>query len=184
MRNSRVIALALVSLVSTASFAQAQSSAPAAGTAGSQQRGMKGERVKGQRMKGERGRGGMLRGITLSEAERTKLQAIHARYRTEGQSLRATLRPARAEVLAARQKGDTAALRALRERNAGGRTQLEALRTRQVAEIRGALTAENQKLFDANVAERAKRRAEWEKNGGKQGAHRGHRRAGRAGAAR
>jgi hypothetical protein len=37
--------------------------------------------------------------------------------------------------------------------------------------MRAALSAENQKLFDTNVQEQAKRRAEWEKSGkaGKQG---------------
>jgi Spy/CpxP family protein refolding chaperone len=180
MRNSRVIALVVASLVSTAAVAQAQAPASADRVARQEQRGVK---VKGERgTRGARGRGGMLRGLELSEAERTKLAAIRARHRTEGQSLRTTRRPAMLELRAARLKGDTAAVRALRDRDAGGRTQLEALHDRQLAEIRGALSAENQRLFDGNVARRAEQAKQ--RVGGRRGAkgeHRGHQRARPAG---
>jgi hypothetical protein len=63
-------------------------------------------------------------------------------------------------------------------RNKGGGEQFKALREREQAEVRAALTPENQKQFDLNVQELAKRRAEWAKNGGKTGGHRGHDRRG------
>jgi hypothetical protein len=52
---------------------------------------------------------------------------------------------------------------------------MHALQVRQQAEIRTALSPENQKLFDANVQDQAKRRAEWAKNGkaGVRGGRRG-----------
>jgi hypothetical protein len=42
---------------------------------------------------------------------------------------------------------------------------MQAIQVRQQAEIRSALSPENQKLFDANAQQLAKRRADWEKNG-------------------
>jgi predicted amidophosphoribosyltransferase len=81
-----------------------------------------------------------------------------------------------------RQKGDTAGLRALAAKNKPARDQMQALQVRQQAEIRAALSPENQKLFDAKVQEQATRRAEWAKNGkaGK-GGKRGPRAAGKVG---
>jgi Spy/CpxP family protein refolding chaperone len=172
MRKSRVIALAIASLVSSASFVQAQSTAPAAKAARQEMRaGGRGGRA-----------GGALKGITLSDAEQAKLKAIHGKYATEGKSLRESLKPAMQDARAARQKGDTVAAKAVWERSKGGREQLKALRDRQQAEVRGALSPENQKLFDANVAKAAQRRADFAKNGGKKdgkqghkGQHKGHR---------
>jgi Spy/CpxP family protein refolding chaperone len=161
MRKTRVLALVVASLVSTASFAGAQ--APAASPKG-------GRHAMGPGMEGRRGDRGALRGLKLSDAEKTKVQAIHTKYAAEGKTLRESMKPAMQEARTLRQKGDTAALRALRGKNKAGRDQLQALQVRQQAEIRAALSPENQKLFDANVQEQAKRRAEWEKNG-KAGGH-------------
>jgi Spy/CpxP family protein refolding chaperone len=175
MRNSRVLALVVASLVSTASFAGAQ--APATGQQG-------GRQTMGRGIEGRRGGpgDGALRGLNLSETEKAKVKEIRAKYVAEARTLSESLKPTMQEVRALRQKGDTAGLRALREKNKPVRDQLQALQRRQQADIRAALSAENQKLFDANVREQATRRAEWAKNGkagkagkaGKQGgAHRG-----------
>jgi periplasmic protein CpxP/Spy len=167
MRKSRVIALAIASLVSSASFVQAQSTAPAAKAARQEMRGIRGGHA-----------GGALKGITLSDAEKAKLKAIHGKYATESKSLRESLKPAMQEARAARQKGDTVAAKAVRERNKGGREQLKALHDRQQAEVRGALSPEHQKQFDANVATAAQRRADFAKDGGRKGhkgQHKGHR---------
>ena len=165
MRKTRVLAFVVASLVSTASFAGAQ--APAAGPKG-------GRHAMGARMEG-RGDRGALRGIKLSDAEKASVKAIHTKYAAEGKTLRESMKPAMQEMRALRQKGDTAGLRALREKNKGGRDQWQALQVRQDAEIRAALTPENQKLFDANVQKQAQRRAEWAKNGkaGGRGGRRG-----------
>jgi Spy/CpxP family protein refolding chaperone len=150
MRKSRVIALVVASLVSSASFAQAQSAQPAT-AARHEMRGMHG-------MRGERGAGGALRGIKLSDAEKAQLRTIHGKYAAEGKSLRASLKSARQEVRADRQKGDTAAARAVWDRNKTGREQMMALRAREQSDVRGALSPENQTLFDANVAKHAARK--------------------------
>lgn len=157
MRKSRVIAVAIASLVSSASFAQAQSAAP--GTRAARQE-MREER-------GERGQGGALRGIKLSDAEKDQLKAIRSKYASENKSLRESLRPAMQEARAARQKGDTAAARAAFERSKGDREHMKAVRDREQAEIRAALSPEHQKLFDANVARAKERREDWAKKGGK-----------------
>jgi predicted amidophosphoribosyltransferase len=82
------------------------------------------------------------------------------------------MKPVMQEARTLRQKGDTAGLRALWDKNKAGRDQMQALQVRQQAEIRAALSPENQKLFDANVQQQGKRRAEWMKNGkaGRRGA--------------
>ena len=166
MRKSRVLARVVASLVSTASFAGAQApSAPKGGW-----------HAMGPRMEGRRGeRDGALRGLQLSDAEKTKVQAINAKYAAEGKALRDSMRPAMQEARALRQKGDTAGLRALWDKNKAGRDQMLALRVRRQGEIRAILTPENQKLFDANLQKQAERREEWEKNGraGGRGARRG-----------
>ena len=162
MRKSRVIALVVASLVSSASYAQAQSATPNARAERREMRGMRGMRG----MHGKRG-GGPMRGITLSDAEKARLKEIHGKFAAESKSLRTSLKPDKQAARAARQKGDTAAARAAWDRSKSGREQLKALHDRQQAELRSALSPDNQKLFDANLAQRAQRRAEWEKKGGR-----------------
>jgi Spy/CpxP family protein refolding chaperone len=163
------MALVVASLVSTASFVGAQ--APAAGPQAGRHAMGRGEGRRG----GERG---ALRGLKLSDAEQAKVKAIHTKYAAEGKTLRESMKPAMQEARTLRQKGDTAGLRALWDKNKEGRDRMQALQVRQQTEIRTALSPENQKLFDANVQEQAKRRAEWEKSGKAGG--RGERRRGAA----
>jgi len=167
MRKTRVMALVVASLVSAASFAgaQAPTTAPQAG-----------RHSMGRGIEGGRGeRGGALRGLKLSDAEKSKVQEIHAKYAAEGKTLRESMKPSMEQARALRQKGDTAGLRALWETNKPNRDRMQALQVRQQSEIRGALSAENQKLFDANVQKQEQRRAERAKDGkgGKHGGFRG-----------
>jgi Spy/CpxP family protein refolding chaperone len=163
MRKTRVLALVVASLVSTASFAGAQASAPAP---------QAGRHAMGRGMEGRRGgERGALRGLKLSDAEKSSIKTINTKYAAESKTLGESLKPTMQEARTLRQKGDTAGLRALWAKNKPARDQMQALRVRQDAEIRAALSADNQKLFDANVA----KRAEWAKSGkaGKRGANRG-----------
>ncbi|MDB4899767.1 MAG: hypothetical protein JWN53_1575 [Gemmatimonadetes bacterium] len=159
MRKSRVTALVIAALVSTASFAQAQSSAP---NAPAERHGMGG----GMMGRGGRDRG-LMKGLKLSDAEKAQLKSIHGKYAAEAKPLREALKPAMVDARAARQKGDTAGARAILQRNKGSVDQLKALHDREKTEIRAALSPENQKLFDANAQQMAQRRADWEKNGHK-----------------
>jgi Spy/CpxP family protein refolding chaperone len=159
MRKTRVLAVMVASLVSVASIAQAQSATPAPQAGHSGMRG-------GPR--GHRG-GGLFKGIKLSDAERAKVKDVHSRYAPENKKLFESMKPAMQEAHALRQKGDTAGARAVMERNKSGRDQFKALQTREQADLRAALTPENQTLFDQNVQKQATRGAEW----GKKGGHRG-----------
>ena len=155
MRKNRVIGLAMAAVLSVGTLAQAQS---ATTQPEHQRRGMgRGDRVGPGR--------GLLRGITLSEAEKTRVQAIRTRYDAEAKSLRESLRPAMQEMRAARQKRDSVAVKAALEKSAGDRQKLQALVQRQRADIRAALTPEHQKVFDANAKQMEQRRAQWNERG-------------------
>ena len=158
MRKTRVIAFVVASLVSTASFAGAQApGVPEQGGRHAMGRGMEGRR--------DGARGAMLHGLKLSDAEKAKVKEIRSRYAVEGKAQREAMKPAMQEARALRQKGDTAGLRALWERNQASRDQMQALAQRQQTDIRAVLSAENQKQFNLNLQERATRRAEWKKDG-------------------
>jgi Spy/CpxP family protein refolding chaperone len=152
MGKTRVIALVVASLVSAASFAGAQAPAPGAQSGRhSMDRGMQA---------GVRSERGMLRGLKLSDAEKAKLKEIHGKYAAQSKSLRESMKPAMKEVRAARQKGDTATARAVLVRNKGTFEKLRTIRTSEQADIRAALSPDNQKQLDANVAKsRADRKA-------------------------
>ena len=156
MRKSRVVGFAIAGILSVSTIAQAQSTT----TQPQQQR-----HATRNDVRGKRGRGGLLRGVTLSDAEKTRVKAIHAKYSTEARSLRESLRPAMQEARAARQKHDSVAAKAAWDRSAGDRQKLQALMQRERAEIRSALTPENQKVFDANAKTVEQRRAKGPKNG-------------------
>jgi Spy/CpxP family protein refolding chaperone len=87
----------------------------------------------------------LLKGIALTADQKTRLQEMRKNEKPNAQ-----LRKAMAAVRAARQRGDTAAARAQMQ---ALRPQWEQQREREVAAIRSILTPEQQKQFDANVAE-------------------------------
>ena len=83
MRRTRVIGIAIVSLLTVGSVAQAQNAAPGVPQARQQRVG-----------KFEKGRGRLLRGIKLSDAEKARVKEIRGKYQTESKRLRESLRPA------------------------------------------------------------------------------------------
>jgi Spy/CpxP family protein refolding chaperone len=145
MQKSRVIALVVAAIVTTASFVGAQS-APAGAAFGRAGRGAN----------AATGQFGLLRGITLSAAEKAKIKEVRVSYMAQLKELRESLNPAMQEAQAARQKGDSAAMRAVFERTKDDREKLRALMVQQQADLRAALSPENQTLFDANVQEAKK----------------------------
>jgi len=155
MRKSRVIGFAIAAILTVGTSVQAQSTA--------QQPRHEGRRA--GRMNAGPGRGGLLRGITLSDAEKARVKAVHAKYNAEAKSLREAMRPAMQDLRTARQNRDSAAVKAAWDKTAGDRQKLQALMQRERAEIRTALSAENQKTFDANAKQLEERRAERAKNG-------------------
>jgi Spy/CpxP family protein refolding chaperone len=103
--------------------------------------------------------GELLKGITLSPEQKAKLQELRKGERNSAS--REQFRKTMADARAARQRGDTAAAKAQMQ---ALRTQMEQAQEHRLATIRSILTPDQQKTFDANVAqwkERvAQRRAE------------------------
>lgn len=98
----------------------------------------------GAQGRGRAGMGGMiLHGITLTEAQKTQQKAIREKYA-----------PQMMEVRKASQTSGTPMDEA----------KLSEIRAAQLAELRAILTAEQQVIFDRNVAEMRARRTEWRGN--------------------
>lgn len=101
----------------------------------------------------------LLKGINLTAEQKAKLKDL--RKSEQNSASREQFRKAIADARAARQRGDTAAAKAQMQ---ALRTQMKQAQEQRLATIRSVLTPEQQKQFDANVAqwkERvAQRRAE------------------------
>ena len=165
IRKHMVVLGAAIALFA-ASEATAQ--APAQGDSARRQ----GELRRGDRARGDRGdRGkmrqagirGMFRGIDLTQAQRDQMKTINEKYRAQFQTIRESLKPDLKAAHDARQRGDTVAARAAFERTKPARDRMQALMQQQRTEVRGVLTAEQQKTFDDNVSrmkERMEKRGE------------------------
>ena len=94
----------------------------------------------------------LLRGITLTDAEKANLKHVDAQHAAQMKALREQYKPQNEAMRAARQRGDTAAMRALWQKNQGEREQMRQLMLTQRNDVRGALSPANQAVFDANVA--------------------------------
>lgn len=116
--------------------------------------------------RGPMGRGGpgmmqgmLLKGITLTEAQKAKLDTLREAQRTAMQAQRGQGRPDFEAIREARDKGDTATVNRLM---AEQRKTMEAHRDAQFAAMRAILTPDQQKQFDANVAEMKKNMGDWD----------------------
>lgn len=155
MKKSILIGLGLAVSVASTAIAQAPDSARG--------KGMKGRHggEHGQ-MQGRRGgRGGpdglLLKGITLTEGQRTQIAQLRKTQRDQMESTREAKKAEFDKVREARQRGDTAAVRAALAQR---RTQMEQARAQHIAAVRNILTAEQRVQFDKNVAELEARDAE------------------------
>jgi protein CpxP len=159
--RSALFALAVAGTAGVAATAGAQSSAPVNGQRiersqadSARWNGRKARRERAERgERGERGARGALRGVKPTDAQKAQIKAIHDKYQAQFKSYRESMKPAMDEAKAARQRGDTAAARAAFEKTASTRQQAQALRSQESAEIRAILTPDQQKTFDANVAQ-------------------------------
>jgi Spy/CpxP family protein refolding chaperone len=154
--RSSLFALVVAASATVAATAGAQSSAPA--------NGQRIERSKSDstrwKQRGAKGHGreamgpgrAALRGVKPTDAQKAQIKAIHEKYQAQFKSYREAMKPAMDEAKAARQRGDTAAVRAAFAKTASTRQQAQALRAQETAEIRAILTPEQQKTFDTNVA--------------------------------
>ena len=151
----------------TTALALALTVAASAG-AQSADRGPRAERPRGEQQDslGRRGRGGpermLLRGITLSADQQTKLADLQRREREQFDANRPRRNEANGRNRAARperQRGDTTGMSARR-------AEFQKRFEQRIAEVRNILTADQRVQFDKNVAELKARRAE---NGGRWG---------------
>jgi Spy/CpxP family protein refolding chaperone len=162
--------LGLALLVGAAGAAAAQGTRPdARPDSARRERGeVKGER--GMRRAGPGGpQGALLRGITLTDAQKTQLQELRKAQQSEAKKTREQFGAVMKEARDARQRGDTATARS---KMAQVRTAMDAQRERQIASLRTILTAEQQKQLDANIAtmkERAAKKGDHRAHGGKPG---------------
>ena len=162
MKKMRVMAFVLSSIVAGVPFANAQLPASAGAGTVRPERGM------------ERGgrRGALRQGLDLSASEKAALKSVHEKYRAETGPMRESLRTAMQEARADREKGDTAAARAVIARTKTTRTSLRSVMGREQNEIRAALSPANRMQFDANVKQAVAAR-------GRHGKGRGGRKGGR-----
>ena len=102
----------------------------------------------GRPQRGKQFEKALLRGVTLSDAEKTNLEGVRSKYAAQRQTLRTQLRTQAQNAKAARQRGDTAALRSIR---ANLQTERQTLAQSERNDVRNALTPANQAEFDANL---------------------------------
>ena len=122
-----------------------------------------------KRFAGARGlRGQLLKGITLSDAEKANLKSVRAKYASQMKAMREQSKPDMQAMRDARQRGDTAAVKALWQKGAAAREQNKQVMLAERNEMRAALTPANQTKFDANAAQFDKRLAKHGR-GGKHG---------------
>lgn len=119
----------------------------------------------------------LLRGIKLTDAQKAQLKTIFQNDREQRRANRPDS-AAMAQLRAARQRGDTAAVRAQRQQL---RASMEKNREQHIAQIRAILTADQQKQFDANLAEMKQRMAQHQGAPGEGFRHRGGHRGPRGG---
>lgn len=158
-----VLGAAVALFAASEAIAQAPARPDSAGRQGEMRRGQRPRGERGMRM-GREGMRGLFRGIELTQSQRDQVKTVNEKYRAEFQTLRQSLEPDMKAVRDARQRGDTAAARAAWDRTSAGREKMQALMEKQRSELRGVLTPEQQKTFDANVQQG---RTRMEKRGGK-----------------
>lgn len=142
-KNTMVMGLALALSLGGAGIAAAQSTSPEARQdAGAEHRGPGGRHGGPEAM--------LLKGVTLSSAQKAQLENLRKADRDGMQKNRDAMRSTFEKARAARQSGDTATARSLMEQV---RSRMDAQREQRFAAIRSILTPEQQRQFDSNVAE-------------------------------
>ena len=112
---------------------------------------------------GVQGRPGMaamefIHGLNLTQTQRTQVRAIHEKYQPQMQAIHDRARTEFEATREARQRGDTAAVRASLQRSRQNvESQLSTLHEQMFHEVRAVLTAGQRARLDSGIAERIKR---------------------------
>jgi periplasmic protein CpxP/Spy len=91
----------------------------------------------------------LLKGIELTDAQKEQLKALRQTHRPEGAD-KAAMEKKHEQVKAARERGDTAALRALRSEFHG---QMKERHEAMLTSMRSILTPAQREIFEKNLAE-------------------------------
>ena len=102
----------------------------------------------------------LFKGITLSDAEKTNIKNVHAKYEAQNKALREQFKPQMQAARQARQRGDTAALKNLWSQTSAQREQSKKLLEAERNDLRVALAPEHRAQFDANVKQLEQRVAQ------------------------
>jgi Spy/CpxP family protein refolding chaperone len=162
MRKSIFMGLGLALSVAGTAIAQAPQDGqrPARG-----ERGDRAGQTDGRRQGGPDGL--LLKDITLTEGQRTQIAQLRKTQREQMQAKREQGQKQGETMRAARERGDTAAVRqAMQQR----RQVMEQQRTQHIASLRNILSAEQRVQFDKNIAELKAREAQRAERGHRMGA--------------
>ena len=96
-----------------------------------------------------RGRPNMMKDLNLTTDQQAKVKAIRTKYAAQMKTARAASKPDMDAMKAARTRGDTTAMRTLREKMRSDMAPSMKLRQQQMSETRAVLTPDQQKKFDA-----------------------------------
>lgn len=112
----------------------------------------------------------LFKGIQLTDAEKANVKAVQQKYASQMKAIREQLKPQIQAARAARQRGDTAALKAMWQKSSAQREQIKTLLESERNDLRAALTPQHQAQFDANVKQLEQRVANratrmWKKGG-------------------
>ena len=164
MRKSALIAFGLAVAMAGTAAAQAPK--------GDTLRGSRGDGARGERFERRGGgpNGFLLRGITLTDAQKTQLEQLRVAERQKMETSRGGMKQRAEQVREARQRGDTAAMRVEGQKR---REEMQRVREQHVAAVRNILTPEQRVQFDKNVAEMKQHESEHGKHGGRDGQARG-----------
>jgi hypothetical protein len=102
----------------------------------------------------------LFKGITLSDAEKSNIKNVHAKYEVQNKALRQQFKPQMQAARAARQRGDTAALKNLWAQSSAQREQSKKLLEAERNDLRAALAPDHRAQFDANVKQLEQRVAQ------------------------
>lgn len=142
-KHTMAMGVALALSLGGAAIAAAQSTTPADRPQAEQH-----ERGPGGRHRGPEAM--LLKGVTLSSAQKAKLEDMRKADRDQMEKHRDDMRGSFDQIRAARQRGDTATARSLM---AKARGEMEQRREQHFAAIRSILTPDQQRQFDTNVAD-------------------------------
>jgi len=166
MSKFRTAAISAAAVIGLAVFAGAQVPAkPDAGQRGVDRGGrhgnMGGMRRGGMRAErgGRGGEGRLMKDLNLTDAQKSKIKAIHQKYQPQFKTLREQGRTQFESMRGARQKGDTsaAARQKFQQQREQFRQRSDAIRTQERNEIRAVLTADQRAKWDAAAKQREER---------------------------